>query len=290
VWLSFCVRPALPEHPLAEVLTAVRLWPVGNVCAGVTDADTTLAIEGDDRFVFRLASLSKAFTAWGILVAVEEGSVSLEDPVGPPGATLRHCLAHAAGYPFEGREPIAHVGARRIYSNTGIEVASEHVAARTGIPFEDYLHEAVFAPLHLGDTALRGSPAHGVHSSARDTLTFSREILRPTLISSATAAEAMSTQYADLAGIVPGMGSFDPNPWGLALEIHGDKYPHWMGSRTSPSTVGHFGGAGAMFWVDPDAGLALVALTDRPFDEWADIARAQWSALSDAVVAASFHR
>ncbi|MEN9802964.1 MAG: hypothetical protein RLZ37_2089 [Actinomycetota bacterium] len=290
MWLSFCVRPALPEHPLAEVLTAVRLWPVGNVCAGVTDADTTLAIEGDGRFVFRLASLSKAFTAWGILVAVEEGSVSLEDPVGPPGATLRHCLAHAAGYPFEGREPIAHVGARRIYSNTGIEVASEHVAARTGIPFEDYLHEAVFAPLHLGDTALRGSPAHGVHSSARDTLTFSREILRPTLISSATAAEAMSTQYADLAGIVPGMGSFDPNPWGLALEIHGDKYPHWMGSRTSPSTVGHFGGAGAMFWVDPDAGLALVALTDRPFDEWADIARAQWSALSDAVVAASFHR
>lgn len=287
---SFCVRPALPDHALVEVLTAVRLWPVGNVCAGVTDADAILAVEGDDRFVFRLASLSKVFTAWGILVAVEEGSVSLEDPVGPPGATLRHCLAHAAGYAFDGREPISRVGSRRIYSNTGIEVASEHVAARTGIPFEDYLHEAVFTPLHLGDSALRGSPAHGVHSSARDTLAFAREILRPTLISPATAADAMATQYADLAGIVPGMGSFDPNPWGLGLEIHGDKYPHWMGSRTSSRTVGHFGGAGTMFWIDPDAGLALVALTDRPFDEWADIARAQWSALSDAVIAASSRR
>lgn len=280
----------MPEHHLVEVLAAVRHWPVDHVCAGITDADATLATEGDDRFVFRLASLSKVFTAWGILVAVEEGSVSLDDPVGPPGATLRHCLAHAAGYPFEGREPIAHVGTRRIYSNTGIEVASEHVASRTGIPFDAYLSEAVFTPLRLDDTTLRGSPAHAVHSSARDMLAFAREILRPTLITASTATDALSRHYPELAGIVPGMGSFDPNPWGLAIEIRGDKYPHWMGTRTSPRTAGHFGGAGTMFWVDPDADLALVALTDRPFDEWADIARTQWSALSDAVIAESSRR
>lgn len=256
----------------------------------MTDAIATRAVEGDELFIFRLASLSKVFTAWGVLVAVEEGSVSLDDSVGLPGATLRHCLAHASGYPFDGREHIAPVGARRIYSNTGIEVASEHVASRTGISFEDYLHEAVFSPLHLDDTTLRGSPAHAVHSNARDMLAFAREILEPTLISASTAADAMSVQYPDLAGVVPGMGSFDPNPWGLGIEIHGNKHPHWMGARTSPRAVGHFGGAGSMFWVDPDAGLALVALTDRPFDEWADIARVQWSTLSDAVIAESSRR
>lgn len=274
----------MPEDRLVDVLATSRVWPVDHVCVGVTNVSETLAVDGDDTHVFRLASLTKVFTAWAILVAVEEGSASLDDPVGPPGATLRHCLAHAAGYAFDGREPIARVGVRRIYSNTGIEVASEHVASRTGIPFADYLREAVLAPLHLDDSTLQGSPAHALHSSARDTLAFAREILRPTLISLTTANDAMSAQYPDLAGILPGMGSFDPNPWGLGMEIHGEKTPHWMGSRTSARTVGHFGGAGSMFWVDPDANLALVALTNRPFDEWADVARAQWSTLSDAVV------
>lgn len=216
--------------------------------------------------------------------------MTLDDPVGTPGATLRHCLAHAAGYGFDGLDPIARVGTRRIYSNTGIEVACRHVATQTGIEFPDYLADAVLRPLGLDHTTLRGSPAHGLHSSTRDTLAFSREILRPSLISQQTALEAMSVQFPELAGIVPGMGQFDPNPWGLGMEIHGSKYPHWMGARTSARTVGHFGGAGTMFWVDPDAQLALVALSDRDFDEWADIARTQWSSLSDAVVIAGTRR
>lgn len=234
--------------------------------------------------VFRLASLTKVFTSWAVLVAVEEGSVSLEDPVGRAGASLRHCLAHAGGYPFEGHEPIASVGSRRIYSNTGIEFAADHVASHTGVAFADYLTEAILVPLGLHRTELRGSPAHGLHSCLRDMLIFCREILEPTLLSKQTVDEACQAQFPTLSGVVPGMGSYDPNPWGLGVEIRGDKYPHWMGSRTSTRTFGHFGGAGTMFWVDPVAHLALVALTDRPFDEWADSAREHWSDLSDAVI------
>jgi hypothetical protein len=36
-----------------------------------------------------------------------------------------------------------------------------------------------------------------------------------------------------------------------------------------------------MFWVDPEAQLGLVALSDRPFDEWAILG---WPSLSDAVL------
>jgi hypothetical protein len=36
-----------------------------------------------------------------------------------------------------------------------------------------------------------------------------------------------------------------------------------------------------MFWIDPDAGVGLVALADRDFGEWAIAA---WPALSDAVL------
>ncbi len=184
---------------------------------------------------------------------------------------------------------MARVGSRRIYSNAGIEVASDHVAARSGIAFADYLVEAVIAPLGLDRTSLRGSPAHGVHSCLSDMLTFVHEVRQPTLISPSTAQEAVRVQFSDLAGMVPGIGSFDPNPWGLGVEIHGDKHPHWMGTLPSADTFGHFGGSGTMFWVDPHANLALVALTDRPFDEWAESARLAWSSLSDAVIAAGTH-
>ena len=65
----------------------------------------------------------------------------------------------------------------------------------------------------------------------------------------------------------------------------GDKSPHWTGRTNAPATFGHFGGAGTMMWVDPAAGCALVALTDRPFDDWSIEALQLWPALSDAVVA-----
>ena len=40
-----------------------------------------------------------------------------------------------------------------------------------------------------------------------------------------------------------------------------------------------------MMWVDPDAGCALVALTDRAFDDWSTEAMRRWPELSDAVLA-----
>jgi hypothetical protein len=37
-----------------------------------------------------------------------------------------------------------------------------------------------------------------------------------------------------------------------------------------------------MFWIDPVAGIGLIALADEPFGPWA---AAAWPALSDAVLA-----
>ena len=223
-------------------------------------------------------------TAWAVLVAVEEGTVGLDEPAGPPGATVRHLLAHAAGYGFDTAVPITRPERNRIYSNTGIEVVAAHVADRSGIPFSDYLREAVFVPLGMTQSELRGSPAHAVHSTLTDLAAFARELLRPQLINRATAAEATTIQYPELNGVVPGVGSFRPNPWGLGLEIRGEKSPHWTGTRNSPRTFGHFGGSGTMLWVDPDIDTALIALTDRAFDQWSEVALREWPALSDAVV------
>jgi CubicO group peptidase (beta-lactamase class C family) len=269
-----------------RALELVTTWPVDHVAAAVINVDgDVLGAVGDHDRRFRLASLAKPMTAWATLVAVEEGVISLDAPVGQPGCTLRHLLAHAGGYPFTGAQPIARPARMRIYSNTGIEMAAAAVEAAAEMPFGDYLADAVLAPLGMTGAALEGSAAHGIWSTLDDVVRFLTEVQRPALVHETTADDALSAQWPDLAGIVPDVGRFDPCPWGLGFEIKGAKAPHWMGSANSAPTVGHFGGAGTMMWADPLAGCALVALTDRTFDEWAAEALRVWPELSDAVLA-----
>lgn len=272
-----------------SVLDLVTGWPVDHVAAAIVSPSGITETVGDPERSYRLASLSKPITAWAVLVAVEEGTLALDAPLrhvaAPAGATMRHLLAHAAGFAFDGPDPIAPVERRRIYSNTGIERAADELAAAAGMAFEAYLREAVLEPLGMARTTLRGSPAYGIHADVHDVARFLGEMLRPTLIAPATRDDAVSTQYPSLAGIVPDVGRFDPCPWGLGVEVRGDKAPHWTGRANSPSTYGHFGGSGTMMWVDPTIDTGLVALTDRTFREWSDEALARWPELSDAVVA-----
>ena len=92
-------------------------------------------------------------------------------------------------------------------------------------------------------------------------------------------------QFPTLAGLVPGIGRFDPCPWGLGSELRGTKQPHWTGTHNSPDTFGHFGAAGTLLWVDPGARVACIALTDRRFDDWSAEALQYWPQLADAVLA-----
>lgn len=265
-----------------RALELLGTWPVEHYAVRVLTADGEVARAGDLHHPVRLASVSKPICAWAVLVAVEEGSLRLDEPVGPPGATVRHLLSHAGGYPFEGREPIARPGERRIYSNTGYDVLGDHLERATGMPFAVYLREAVLEPLGMTATELRGSPAKGVVGTIADLVRFANELLRPRLVSAETAADATSSQFPDLKGVVPAVGAFDPCPWGLGLEIKGDKHPHWMGSRVSAATFGHFGGSGTFVWVDPTLDLACVMLAELDFDEWGMTC---WPPFNDAVAA-----
>lgn len=264
-----------------DLTPLVARWPVDTVAAGVTGPERTLGQAGDPRWVTRIASVGKLLVGLAALVAVEEGTIDLDEPAGPPGSTVRHLLAHASGLAFDEHRSIAPPGRRRIYSNSGIEVFAEHMAERAGMPFEEYLRLGVLEPLGMDSTELRGSPAHAVWSTVADLLTFSRELLGPTLVSPDTLADATRPHFPELAGVLPDLGRFDPNPWGLTFEVRDGKQPHWTGRRNAPATFGHFGGSGSFLWVDPEAGLACVALTDRDFGPWA---LQTWPELSDAVL------
>ena len=271
-----------------QALHLVAAWPVDHVAAAVVTDHGTDCI-GDTERRYRLASLAKPVTTWAVMVAVEEGVVDLDAPLAhveaPDGATMRHLLSHAAGFGFDGPTPVAGIERRRMYSNTGIELAADEVAAASGLDFVTYLDEAVLQPLGMTSTELRGSPAHAMWSTLDDMVRFVSEMRSPRLLAPETWAQVTSPQFPDLAGIVPDVGRFDPCPWGLGVEIKGGKAPHWMGRANSASTFGHFGGAGTMMWVDPLVRTGVVALTDRPFDDWRDEALQRWPELSDAVLA-----
>ena len=263
-------------------LSAMASWPVTTAAALVVKPGAVLETYGDADHVFALASITKLFTAYATMLAVEEGSITLDTPAGPPDSTVRHLLAHTAGYGFAvDANVLAPPAKRRIYSNRGMEVLALAVEAATGIPFSDYVRDGVFQPLGMDTSALAGSAAFAMSSTASDLARFVQELFDPQLLAPATVRDAVTVQFPDMNGAVPGFGMQRPCDWGLGFELKGTKAPHWTGTLVSPRTFGHFGGSGTFLWVDPDRQLACIVLTDRRFDTWAP---PLWSTLSDQVV------
>jgi CubicO group peptidase (beta-lactamase class C family) len=203
-----------------SALDGMADWPVKSAAAAVVAPSGVLADYGDLKHRFALASVTKPLVARAAQIAIEEGVAELDTEAGPPGSTVRHLLAHAAGYSMHSPELMAKPGQRRVYSNYGFQVLAETI-------------------------------------------------------------EQTDVQFPGLTGVLPGFGVQRPNDWGLGFEIRDAKSPHWTGSSNSARTYGHFGQSGTFLWVDPDADLALVVLTDRNFGDWA---YPRWPALSDEVL------
>jgi CubicO group peptidase (beta-lactamase class C family) len=281
-----------------DALDQVAGWPVPHASVGLVAFGPTpggpaprdaqrLGVAGATDRVYPWASVTKPVTALAVLIAYEEGTVSLDEPAGPPGATVRHLLAHASGLGPEPGSPTVAPGTRRIYSNAGYLVLADLVAERAGMPFADYCGQAVLEPLGLAGTgfdpeAPSGAAAAGLSGPLDDLLALGAELAAPTLVSAQTHRDSVSVQYPGLGGVLPGFGRFEPCDWGLGVEIRGDKQPHWTGTANGPQTFGHFGRSGSFLWIDPRAGLIGAGLCDRPFGPWA--ARA-WPRLADAALA-----
>jgi CubicO group peptidase (beta-lactamase class C family) len=262
-------------------LDQLDAWPVPVAAAGVVAAAGTLSAHGPIGRPFAWASVTKLLVALAALDSVHRGLLHLAEPAGPPGSTVRHLLSHASGLGLDGDAVLSRPGRRRIYSNRGIEIVADVIAARAGKPFERLLAEQICGPLGLAGTQLRGSAAHGASGPVRDLMALATELLRPSLVDASLLAEATQTVFPGLSGVVPGFGRQPHCDWGLGFEIKDTKAPHWTGSRNSPRTFGHFGRSGCFLWVDPAAAIACAAAADLDFGDWAKQA---WPRLSDDVV------
>ena len=134
--------------------------------------------------VYEVASITKQFTAMGILLLAQDGKLDLDDPVskrlsGTPAAwkkiTLRHLLTHTsgipdyddAGSPLDPRHDYTEdelvklaatlplkfqPGARWSYSNTAYVLLGIIIHRVSGEAYDDFLRERIFSRLHMGST------------------------------------------------------------------------------------------------------------------------------------------
>lgn len=261
-------------------LRAVDRWPVPSAAVAAAGPDGLIDRHGSFYASGRWASVTKLLTAYATLIACEQQLTNLDERAGPPGSTVRHLLAHASGLPFEGQSPIAPPNRRRIYSNAGFDLLAAHISHRATTPFRDYLQRQILEPLGV-EGELRGRPSDGFEGTVLGMARFGTELLSPTLVSNEMLKLATTAAFPNLAGTLPGVGRFDPLPWGLGFELKDDKLPHWTGNSNSPATFGHFGGSGSFLWVDPEARLSLCCITGQEFGEWA---LRLWPELSDQVL------
>ncbi len=141
--------------------------------------------------VFRIASLTKSFTAIAVLRLRDAGKLSLDDPAekhlpelarlryptrDSPRITVRHLLSHSAGFPEDNpwgdlqlgmsNEELQRMLSRGLafsrapgtsyeYSNTGFALLGRLVERVSGRRIEDYVSEQVLRPLGMGATVWR---------------------------------------------------------------------------------------------------------------------------------------
>ena len=153
---------------------------------GVQDVTTRAPVTPDT--LFRIASMSKAFTALAILKLRDEGRLSLDAPAetyvpqmrgwhyptsDSPKITVRNLLTHSAGFvednPWGDRQqvmpeadftamlaagvPFARApGLGMEYSNFGYATLGRIVSNVSGVRYEDYIRRELMAPLGMGST------------------------------------------------------------------------------------------------------------------------------------------
>lgn len=128
----------------------------------------------------------------------------------------------------------------------------------------------------------RGTESRCDHSSATPAGSHSTSTPhlepRPEIVRSATIEEARRDQTGgELQG---GFGTTDallgfrrsgaitwPGcVWGLAVELRGDKRPHWSPATATGISFGHIGASGCIAWCDPERAIAWAALAPRTTD------------------------
>jgi CubicO group peptidase (beta-lactamase class C family)/microsomal dipeptidase-like Zn-dependent dipeptidase len=179
--LDTLLRDYAGDAPGASVLVVRDGKPVVRRSYGFANLEERIATTPETNY--RLASVTKQFTAASILLLAEAGKLQLDDPIRkwlptlPTAAqpvTIRHLLTHTGGLiDYEDFVPdsapqvhdidVLHIlenqdrtyfapGTSYRYSNTGYSLLSLIVERASGQRFAAFLHDRIFQPLGMSNT------------------------------------------------------------------------------------------------------------------------------------------
>ncbi len=154
---------------------AVLITQDGNLLLsrGYGMADWQQRVPDTPQTRFRIASLTKQFTAMAILLLQHAGKLSVDDPIcrfiAPCPApwhpiTIAEVLSHTSGIPDLADGDIADYTQPLTPSQLGYNVLGVVIEHASGMPYATYLRQAIFAPLHMDHSGYDVShptlPAH----------------------------------------------------------------------------------------------------------------------------------
>lgn len=192
IFTEFAERVHLPGASFGIIVDGALVFS-GNV--GVRDVASKAPVDEDT--IFRIASMTKSFTAAAIVKLRDEGKLSLDDPAekhvpelssllhpskDSPRITVRHLLSHSAGFPEDnpwGDRQLAipdeemsrwmragvpfstAPGTEYEYSNYGFAILGQIVQRVSGRPYDVFMRDEVLAPLGMTSTSfeMRDVPA-----------------------------------------------------------------------------------------------------------------------------------
>jgi CubicO group peptidase (beta-lactamase class C family) len=178
----------IPGLSVAIISNDVILWSKG---FGHTDITHRQPVT--NKTLFSIQSISKTYTAFGFMLAVDAGIVSLDEPITrhlprlrlnsrdgidhTSEITFRHLLTHRSGLPHEApignnfsyaafEEHILSIndvwlkcrpGERYSYSNLGYDLLGYVLQLLSDKPFEQYMKDSVFTPLGMQNSTFTQS-------------------------------------------------------------------------------------------------------------------------------------
>jgi D-alanyl-D-alanine carboxypeptidase len=257
-----------PFHALCEEVAARHSVEALAVATIVGDAREVVTVGCEPGTRFRIASITKPFTA---LLALSLLELDAETGVWPADVRVRHLLSHTSGFDCElptpdltrfgpGDEALAaavaelpsalrFLGVEEVwsYANTGYWLVGHLSAVRAGVTFEAALRGGVIEPFGLtatsfGEPDLDGTgpeagagpyprarrPSGGLVSTVTDVLAFGRRLLDEPSFS------RMAVPHGRPIGGVYGLGLFGERLAGADVWGHSGSYG---GFQTSLLTV-----------------------------------------------------
>jgi D-alanyl-D-alanine carboxypeptidase len=175
-------------YPAGEPGAAVLVSRAGTIVLiegyGLANVERKVPVTAET--VFRLASVTKAFTSTAILMLADRGELALDDPVtkllpaypaSGRAITVRHLLSHTSGLAeyldrpnsvewasheytvqdlvdtFKDRPPLFAPGQRNVYSNSNYVLLGAIIEKVTGLASGKFADASIFQPLGMKSTS-----------------------------------------------------------------------------------------------------------------------------------------